>query len=146
MTNTSKSKPASITYRAAFIGEVVLTKPEHAHLSDEALMIEALAECERASIDADGIEIGDWRGTVHGNFYDGLAKVFDFFTDKKIEGYEHNTASTLNLISAADAVCDVKLDAAQAGYLLAVIKDAADCATDNDSWHARKAVLHPSER
>lgn len=55
------------TYRAAYWtdgqgGELVLTAPEHAHLSDEALLAEARAEAERAGVDlSDGrIEIGDW--------------------------------------------------------------------------------------
>ncbi len=145
MTNT-KSGSVSITYRAAFIGDAVLTSPQHSHLSDEALMAEALAECERAGIAAQGIEIGDWTGLTYPDFYDGLAEVFDFFSDMHSEGWGYNTTSAANLISAANAVCDVKLNAAQAGYLLAVIKESVDCATDNDRWHVRKAVLSPSER
>jgi hypothetical protein len=37
-------------YRAAFVGESVLTGPEHAHLSDEDLLAEAVAEARRADI------------------------------------------------------------------------------------------------
>lgn len=54
------------TYRAAYWtdgqGELVLTAPEHASLSDEALLSEARAEAERAGVDLSGgrIEIGDW--------------------------------------------------------------------------------------
>ena len=55
-------------FRAAYIvsadrqGDVVLTGPEHAALSDEALLAEAKAEMARAGIDlADGtLEIGEW--------------------------------------------------------------------------------------
>lgn len=40
----------STTYRAAYIGETVLTAAEHANLSEEALRAEALAEAQRADI------------------------------------------------------------------------------------------------
>ena len=55
------------TYRAAYWtdgqgGELVLTAPEHAHLSDEELLAEARAEAERVGLDlSDGrIEVGEW--------------------------------------------------------------------------------------
>lgn len=60
------------TYRAAYLGEIVLTGPEHAGLADDALMAVALAELDRTdperATDADGeplaprdaIVIGDW--------------------------------------------------------------------------------------
>ncbi len=38
------------TYRAAYIGECVLTGPEHAHLPDAALLDEAVEEAKRAEI------------------------------------------------------------------------------------------------
>lgn len=68
------------SYRAAYYAETVLTLPEHAHLSDDALRAEALAEAQRADIiDMDetdsetahprltraefdaGLRIGEWR-------------------------------------------------------------------------------------
>lgn len=55
------------TYRAAYWtdgqgGELLLTAPEHATLSGEALLAEARAEAERAGVDLSygRIEIGDW--------------------------------------------------------------------------------------
>jgi hypothetical protein len=67
------------SYRAAFFRDTVLTRPEHAALSDEQLRAEALAEAQRADIidmeEADpesayphltraqfesGLQIGDW--------------------------------------------------------------------------------------
>lgn len=58
-------------YRAAYLtdetgfGTLVLTLPEHAGLSDEELMAEAMAEAKRAGIaneiDADRVKIGTWR-------------------------------------------------------------------------------------
>lgn len=145
MTNT-KSGSVSITYRAAFIGNAVLTSPQHAHLDDQGIMAEAEAECQRAGIDPIGIEIGDWTGLTYPDFYNGLSTVFDAIADMESEGFEFNSANPDNLISAADSVCSITLSKGQAGYLLAAIKNWADCTTDNDSWHARKAVLHPSER
>jgi hypothetical protein len=44
-------------YRAAFVGESVLTGPEHAHLSDEDLLTEAVAEARRADILAEPAHI-----------------------------------------------------------------------------------------
>jgi hypothetical protein len=38
------------TYRAAYIGQTVLTGLEHTRLSDDALLAEARAEAERASL------------------------------------------------------------------------------------------------
>lgn len=109
-------------------------------------MAEAEAECQRAGIDPIGIEIGDWTGLTYPDFYNGLSTVFDAIADMESEGFEFNSANPDNLISAADSVCSITLSKGQAGYLLAAIKNWADCTTDNDSWHARKAVLHPSER
>ena len=60
------------TYRACYYltadlqGETVLTGPEHAHLSDDALRAEAAAEAERAGI------IGDAPGITTGELRDGL--------------------------------------------------------------------------
>ena len=34
-------------YRAAYLGDTVLTLPEHAHLSDEDLVAEAIRELDR---------------------------------------------------------------------------------------------------
>jgi len=67
----------SKTYRAAYVGEAVLTGPEHADLPDAELIAEAVAEAKHAGIygdaagkDADGnplgiteddIQIGEWR-------------------------------------------------------------------------------------
>lgn len=55
------------TYRAAYWtdhegGELVLTGPEHAHLSDEELILEARAEAERADLDLSygAVLVGDW--------------------------------------------------------------------------------------
>ena len=55
------------TYKAAYWtdgkgAEIVLTRPEHAHLSDEELIAEALREAESAGLDlSDGeIVVGDW--------------------------------------------------------------------------------------
>ena len=39
-----------VTYCAAYVNNCVLTAPEHADLSDEALMAEAIAEARRAEI------------------------------------------------------------------------------------------------
>jgi hypothetical protein len=59
-------------YRAAYLGQTVLTGPQHSLLSDEDLMAEALRELDRTdpghAVDADGeplaprdaVEIGDW--------------------------------------------------------------------------------------
>ena len=60
---------AMVDYRAAYVGETVLTGPEHAHMSDADLVTEALAEARRAGllgdephqITADDLEIGTWR-------------------------------------------------------------------------------------
>lgn len=55
-----------VTYRAAYWtngrgAEVVLTLPEHSHLSDEELLAEAMAEAERQGMDLYGqIVIGEW--------------------------------------------------------------------------------------
>jgi hypothetical protein len=38
------------TYRAAYVNDCVLTGPEHASLSDEALLAEAIQEAQRAEI------------------------------------------------------------------------------------------------
>ena len=38
------------TYRAAYIGDTVLTGPEHSDLSDEALINEAVAEADRGDL------------------------------------------------------------------------------------------------
>ena len=63
---------SQLTFRAAFIGDVRLTAPEHAGLSDEALLAEAHAEADRTDplhgTDADGnpvcprdsLQIGEW--------------------------------------------------------------------------------------
>jgi len=54
------------TYRAAYWtdgqAEIVLTLPEHAHLSDDDLLAEALAEAERQGMDLSygQIVIGIW--------------------------------------------------------------------------------------
>ena len=54
------------TYRAAYWtdgrgAEIVLTLPEHKHLSDEDLLTEAMAEAERQGMDLYGqIVIGEW--------------------------------------------------------------------------------------
>lgn len=45
-----------LPYRAAYVGDTVLTLPEHRDLDDEALMAEALAEARRADILAPAIE------------------------------------------------------------------------------------------
>ena len=59
-------------YRAAYLGETVLTGPEHSHMTDAELMAEALAELDEIdpnhATDADGkplaprdeIEIAEW--------------------------------------------------------------------------------------
>lgn len=39
------------TYRAALYGEIRLTGPEHAHLSDDDLIAEAMAEVNRAKLE-----------------------------------------------------------------------------------------------
>jgi len=57
------------TYRACYWisddrqADLVLTGPEHAHLSDAELIAEATAEAERAGISLDGgeLKIGEWR-------------------------------------------------------------------------------------
>lgn len=48
----SKSKGGIIMteYRAAYVNFTVLTSPEHAHLTDDELMAEAVAEAKRAGI------------------------------------------------------------------------------------------------
>lgn len=51
---------AATIYRAAHIGDAVLTGPEHAGLSDEDLMAEARAECARANIPPACITISVW--------------------------------------------------------------------------------------
>ena len=55
------------TYRAAYWAdgrgsEIVLTLPEHAHLSNEELIAEATAEAKRQGMDLSygRIEIGEW--------------------------------------------------------------------------------------
>lgn len=55
------------TYRAAYWtdgqgAEIVLTLPEHAHLSDDDLLAEAMAEAERQGMDLSygQIVIGIW--------------------------------------------------------------------------------------
>lgn len=60
------------TYRAAYLGSTVLTRPEDAHLSDEELLAEAHLELDHVSpdglLDADGgplaprsaVKIGLW--------------------------------------------------------------------------------------
>ena len=58
------------TFRAAYVGDCVLTGPEHAHLDDEALLAEAVAEAHRAGLIGDDahqiaptdIVIGEWTG------------------------------------------------------------------------------------
>lgn len=69
------------TYRAAYIGEVRLTGPEHAHLSDDALTAEAVTEAYRGGLFAPvyhiEVEIGDgtpreWR-PLKDRTYDTLA-------------------------------------------------------------------------
>lgn len=56
------------SYIAAFVGECRLTDREHAHLTEEAMIAEALAESDRAGLGltADDIEVGEWteRGNV----------------------------------------------------------------------------------
>lgn len=51
-----------MTYRAAIVGDVALTGPEHAHLSDEALLDEAMAESDRQALglQREQIRIGTW--------------------------------------------------------------------------------------
>ena len=56
-----------VAYRAAYWtdergAEVVLTLPEHEHLSDEDLLAEAMAEAERQGMDLSygQIVIGEW--------------------------------------------------------------------------------------
>lgn len=49
-------------YRACYVGDCVLTGPEHSHLDDDGLRAEAMAEVERAGLDVseDELEIGTW--------------------------------------------------------------------------------------
>lgn len=60
------------TYRAAYLGETVLTGLEHSHLSDAEILAAGLAELDRTdpihATDADGrplaprdaVRVGDW--------------------------------------------------------------------------------------
>ena len=56
------------SYRAAYIGDTVLTDQQHANLSDEDLIAEAIEEAKRAGligdewpcVSAQEIEIGEW--------------------------------------------------------------------------------------
>ncbi len=50
------------TYRAAYIGDCVLTAPEHSTLSDKDLIKIALVEARQANVEIleKDIEIGEW--------------------------------------------------------------------------------------
>lgn len=62
-----RAKLGAVSFKAAYVGDVVLTGPEHAQMSDAKLIAEAIAEAKRGNVwgGATGIaesdiEIGDW--------------------------------------------------------------------------------------